>query len=116
MAEWNLPVIHSDRDAGVITSDEFVLGGGNKFLGQSADYWANCGSTLSISRAASADEFRIRVSVILRSVEGDSTAVNIQSSFSAYQKGAIGADRTTCASRGRLEAQLIDELRRRLGS
>jgi len=115
LAEWNMIVAHSDKETGVITTDEYVLGAGDKFLGEGAGYWADCGKELFISRAATADEFRMRSSVVLRPMEDGKTELRVQTNMSAHEQEALGAATARCASRGRFEAMFVEELEKRLG-
>lgn len=44
LSEWNMPISFSDEETGVITTDQFVLGTGDRFLGEGAGPWPHCGS------------------------------------------------------------------------
>ncbi len=114
LSEWNMIVAHSDKETGVITTDQYVLGRGDEFLGEGAGYWADCGKELFISRAATADEFRMRCSVTLRPTEDGKTELLVQTNMSAYEEDAMGAATARCVSRGRFEAKLVEALRARL--
>ncbi len=114
LAEWNMPLSHTDEQAGVITTDQFVLGGDDKFLGEGAGHWADCGTELFISRAATADEFRIRCTLSLRETEDGKTQLRVQTNMTVYEEDAIGTKTRTCASRRRLEARFAEELQTRL--
>jgi ABC-type uncharacterized transport system auxiliary subunit len=116
LAEWNMPIAHSDRETGVITTDQFVLGQGDEFLGEGAGHWADCGTELLISRAATADEFRMRCSITLRPEKGGKTQLRVQTNMSVYEAEALGSKTRSCSSRGRLEAKLVEDLAARLAS
>ena len=93
-----------------------LVGGGQRFLDESVAHWANCGKEFFISRAATADEFRLSATITVRPVSVDSTQVSMQTYMTVREEGAVGREVATCASRERLEERFVAELRDRLGT
>ncbi len=114
LADWDLLLGGSDRQTGVVSSEEYKIGRGDKFLGEGAGYWADCGKEMFLSRAASADEFRVKIQVKLEPAETGQTTVRIQTSMTAFESEALGSPTARCVSRGRLEEKLVRDLEARL--
>ncbi len=114
LAELNWPVADTNRNVGLITTDWLVLGRRDKLFGETRGHWADCGS-LVFSRAATAYGFQMRGSFDLQAAVGDRTQLRIQTTINALDDGGPFASHDiACASRGRLEARLADELNARL--
>lgn len=116
LTDWTLPIQNTDQAAGVISSGDLLIGSGGSFQGSAVGHWANCGSEMFVSRAATADETHMRFTVVLVPVTPDSTSMRVQVAIEVLERNALGSPRAPCSSRGLLEPLFVEAVRRRLAT
>lgn len=101
-----------DRPAGRMGDTAMVLM--RRWNGQALSYYLNCGSSMTGQRA---DEDRVRVVLLaqLTRMKSDSIAIAVHLSATSTSVSGSSSTAAQCASNGRGETELLDDVVRHLG-